>query len=179
MAERKLEIKFPKQSIIYMGLCLTGVLIFLLAGILPAKSTLEDLEMDAAGIQYRIEEQKALAPLHQLLQGKNGKKESAVLPLPERGKLPKDKIETLPHVIEGAVKTSGMTLVSAVPNLGGLTGDSQFIQMDAVVRGNFVNFRKLLITLGGIPYLEHIEEIVIQAKPDVKEYRLKLWMAVG
>ena len=72
-----------------------------------------------------------------------------------------------------------MTLVSAVPNLGALTGDAQFIAVDIVLRGNFINFRKFLITLGGIPYLEHIEEIAIQAKPDVKEYRLKLWMAVG
>jgi hypothetical protein len=179
MAERKLELKIPKQSIIYVGLCLTGIMIFLLAGILPAKGTLEDLEADAAVIQYRIEEQKALTPLYQTLQNKNVKKESALLPLPEKGKLAKDKIETLPTAIGAAVKTSDMILVSAVPNLAGLSGDAQFIQMDVVVRGNFINFRKFLITLCAIPYLEHIEEIAIQAKPDVKEYRLKLWMAIG
>jgi hypothetical protein len=179
MAERKLEITFPKRSIIYLGLCLTGVMIFLLAGILPAKGTLDDLEADASAIQYRIDEQKALAPLYQALREKSGKKESAILPFPEKGKLPKDKIDTLPMSIGAAVKNSGMTLVSAVPNLAGLTGDAQLIQMDVVLQGNFINFRKFLITLGGIPSLEHIEEIVIQAKPDVKEYRLKLWMAVG
>ncbi len=179
MAEQKLEIKFPRQSIVYIGLCLTGIMIFLLAGILPAKGTLADLEADTAVIQYRIEEQKTLAPLYQTLQETNGKKESAILPLPEKGKLPKDKIETLPRVIEAAVKSSGMTLVSAVPNLAGLTGDARFIEMDILLHGNFINFRKFLITLGGIPYLEHIEEITIQAKPDGKEYRLKLWMAIG
>ena len=45
--------------------------------------------------------------------------------------------------------------------------------------GNFNNFRKFLINLGGIPYADHIEEIVIQGKPDAKEYRLKLWVAIG
>lgn len=179
MVEQKLEIKIPRQSIIYLVLCLTGVLILLLGGILPAKATLEDLEADAAVTQYRIVEQKALAPLYQALKEKSSRKESALLPLPEKGKLPKNKIDTLPMGIATAVKASGMTLVSAVPNMGTLTGDAQFIAVDIILRGNFINFRKLLITLGGTPYVEHIEEIAIRAKPDVKEYRLKLWVAVG
>jgi len=179
MAERKLEIKIPRQSIIYLVFCLSGILIFLFGAILPAQRTLADMEADAVTIQYRLEEQQALAPLYQTLQEKIGKKESALLPLPEKGKLPRDMIGTLPMGIGAAVKTSGMTLVSAVPNLGALTGDAQFIPVDVVLRGDFFNFRKFLITLGGIPYVESIEEIVIQAKPDVKEYRMKLWVAVS
>lgn len=179
MAERKLQTNIPRQSVIYIALCLTGLMIFLLGGLLPANRTLVDLEEGNAVIQYRIDEQKALAPLYQALREKSGQKESAILPLPEKGKLSRDKVETLPRVIEATVKSSGMTFGSAVPNLGALTGDAQFIQMDVVLRGNFINFRKFLIALGGIPYLEQIEEIAIQAKPDVKEYRLKLWIAIG
>jgi hypothetical protein len=179
MAERKLGIKIPRQSIIYIGLCLTGIAVFLAAGILPAKATLEDLEADTTVIQYRIEEQKVLAPLQQALQEKNKKKEAASLQLPEKGKLPKDKIDTLPITIESAAKASGMKLSSAVPNLAGLTGDAQFIEMDILLHGSFVNFRRLLIALAAIPYVERVEEIAIQAKPEVMEYRLKLWIAVG
>jgi len=179
MVDRAIGIKIPRQSIIYLVFCLTGVLILLFGGILPAKATLDELEADAAVAQYRIAEQKALAPLYQALQEKNTRKESALLPLPGKGKLPKDKIDTLPTGIAAAVKASGMTLVSAVPNVGTLTGDAQFIAVDIILCGNFINFRKFLIALGGTPYVEHIEEIAIQAKPDIKEYRLKLWVAVG
>jgi len=36
-----------------------------------------------------------------------------------------------------------------------------------------------LINLGGLPYVERIEEITIQEKPGAREYRLTLWVAVG
>ena len=63
--------------------------------------------------------------------------------------------------------------------MGALTGDARFISVNLVLKGNFINFRKFLINLGGIPYADHIEEIVIQGKTDAKEYRLKLWVAIG
>ena len=143
MAERKLETNIPRQSIIYIVLCLTGLVIFLLGGILPANRTLADLEEGNAVIQYRIKEQTALAPLYRALREKSGKKESAILPLPEKGILSRDKVETLPRVIEAAVKSSGMTFGSAVPNLAALTGDAQFIRMDVVLRGRFHQFPEI------------------------------------
>ena len=41
MAEQKMTVKFPRQSITYLLLCLTGVLIFIFAGILPNSRTSE------------------------------------------------------------------------------------------------------------------------------------------
>jgi hypothetical protein len=51
--------------------------------------------------------------------------------------------------------------------------------VNLILKGNFLSFRKFLINLGGIAYVDHIEEIVIQGKTDAKEYRLKLWVAIG
>ena len=179
MAEQKLNISIPPQSLIYLGLCLTGVLVFVFWGIFPAYSTLAELDAKAASIKHRIEEQKVLLPFYQTLQNASEQKDSTVLPLPEKSKLPQGKIGTLPVNLSAVVKMSGMTLVSATPNVAALTGDARFISVNLVLKGNFINFRKFLIHLGGIPYVDHIEEIVIQDKPDAKEYRLKLWAAIG
>lgn len=179
MAETKLGINIPQQSIIYTGLCLIGVLIFILVGIIPAGRSLVELDTQIAGARYKMEEQKALRPLFQSLQGQSEKKESRILPLPEKGKLPQTRIDTIPITFRTAAKVSGMTLVSAIPDLNALTGDAQMLSVNVVLRGDFIRFRKFLIHLGGIPYVNQIEEIMIQGKPDTKEFRLKVWVAVG
>jgi hypothetical protein len=126
-----------------------------------------------------MEEQKTLMPLLLSLKGQSDRKESQILPLPEKGKLPQSQIDTLPLAFSTAAKMSGMTLVSALPNLNALTGDAQFLSVDAILRGDFIRFRKFLIQIGGLPYVQHIEEITIQKKTDVPEFRLKILVALG
>jgi hypothetical protein len=179
MAEQKMAVKFPKQSIIYLTLCLSGILIFILTGILPNSRTMAELSARVADAQFRLEEQRALSPFQASLRDKSEKKESEILPLPAKGVLEQAKINTLPMTFSTAAKTSGLTLVSSNPNLNALTGDAQFLSVNVVLRGDFINLRKFLINLGGIPYVKQIEEIAIQQKPDTKEFRLKIWVAVG
>jgi hypothetical protein len=179
MAEQKMAAKFPRQSINYILLCLTGILIFIFAGILPNNRTMAELSTKMADIQFQIEEQRSLSPFQKSLRDKSEKKESEVLPLPAKGILAQDKINTLPMTFNAAARTSGMSLVSSIPNLNALTGDAQSLSVNVVLRGDFMNLRKFLIHLGGIPYVRQIEEIAIQQKPDAKEFRLKIWVAVG
>jgi hypothetical protein len=179
MADTKLGIHIPQQSLIYIAVCLIGILIFVFAGIMPAGRSLVELDEQIADARYKMEEQKTLMPLLQSLQGQSDRKESQILPLPEKGKLPQARIDTLPVTFSTAAKMSGMTLVSAVPNLNALTGDAQFLSVDAVLRGDFLRFRKFLTQVGGLPYVQHIEEITIQEKTDALEFRLKIWVALG
>jgi hypothetical protein len=179
MAEQKLKIGIPQQSFIYLGLCLIGILLLIFVWIVPAYWTLTELDVKAASVRQRIEEQKVLLPFYKTLQSTIEQKDSTVLTLPEKGKLAQTNIDTLPVNLNAVAKMSGMSLFSAIPNVSALTGDAKFISVNLVLRGNFINFRKFLINLGGIPYADHIEEIVIQDKADTKEYKLKLWVAIG
>lgn len=179
MDKPNLDIGIPKQSLIYIGFCLAGVLIYLFGGIVPAAKSLVELNEQTATAQYRLEEQKILTPFAQTLMEDEGKKDSEILPMPPREKLPQARINTIPLNLGSAAKTSGMELLSAIPNVKALNVDASLLPVNIVLRGNFVSFRKFLIDLGEIPYIEHIEEIVIQGRPDAKEYRLTLWVAVG
>src|SRR3989339_1606655 len=124
MDKLKLGIVIPQKSFIYIGMCLIGVAIFLLGGILPASRTLAELDDQTVAAQYRFEEQKTLAPFHQTLKASEGEKVSASLPMLPKGKLPQAKINTLPLSLGKAAKMSGMSLVSAIPNLKAMTGDA-------------------------------------------------------
>jgi hypothetical protein len=179
MAEQKMTSKFPRQSMIYLLLCLTGILIFIFAGILPNSRTMAELSTKTTDVQFQLEEQRALSPIQKSLQDKSEKKESEILPLPAKGILVQAKINTLPMTFSTAARMSGMSMVSAIPTFAALPGEAQFLSVNVVLRGDFINLRKFLINLGGIPYVTQIEEIAIQQKPDTKEFRLKIWVAVG
>jgi hypothetical protein len=60
-----------------------------------------------------------------------------------------------------------------------LAGSPPFLLYNAVLEGEFANFRKMLIELGALPYLDRIEEIRIQQNPDSMEFRIKIWIALG
>jgi hypothetical protein len=178
MAEQKMTIKFPRQSIIYLLFCLTGILIFIFAVVLPNSRKMAELSTKSADVQFQLEEQRALSPFQKSLQDKSAKKESEILPLPAKGTLAQAKIRTLPTTFSAAAKMSGMSLVSAIPTFTALPGGAQFLSVNVLLRGDFINFRKFLINLGGIPYVQQIEEVAIQQKLDSKEFRLKVWVAV-
>ncbi len=179
MAETKRGIHIPQQSLIYIAVCLIGILIFVFVGIIPAGRFLVQLDGQIADVRHRMAEQETLMPLLQSLRDQSDRKESQILPLPEKGKLPQTRIDTLPVTFRTAAKMSGMTLVSALPNLNALTGDAQFLSVDVILRGDFLLFRKFLLQIGGLPYVQHIEEIQIQQKTDVRAFHLKIWVALG
>ncbi|MEI6313460.1 MAG: hypothetical protein WCO89_01215 [Syntrophus sp. (in: bacteria)] len=179
MAEKKMGFKIPRQSTLYIMMCLTGVLIFVLAGILPAGKKLTELDAAIVAKKQGIEEQTVLVPFFKSLKVDSEKKESEVLPLPPKGKLSQDRLGTLPMTFTTAAKMSGMTMVSATPHLNAMTGDAQFIAINIVLRGGVIDFRKFLIQLGGIPYIQHIEEITIQEKAETREFKLRIWAAIG
>jgi hypothetical protein len=179
MAERKMTVNIPQQSIVYLLFCLTGIAIFILAGILPNNWTMAELDNQAKDARFRLEETRALGPLQKSLREKSTKKESEILPLPQKGKLARTEIDTLPTTFGALAKTSGLSMMSAIPNLSALTGDAAALSVNVVLRGEFVNFRKFLIRLGGDPSVQQIEEITLQQRPDGKEFRLKIWVAVG
>jgi len=108
MDKLKAGIGIPQKSIIYIGMCLIGLAIFLLGAILPMSRTMTELDARTAATQYRFEEQKTLAPFHQTLKAGQDEKASAILPMPPKGKLPQAKINTLPFILGNAAKMSGM-----------------------------------------------------------------------
>jgi hypothetical protein len=174
-----MTLNIPRQSILYLTLCLAGIAIFILAGILPNSWTIAELVNQARDARFRLEETRTLHPVQKSLLDKSAKKESKILPLPEKGRLSRTEIDTLPITFGALAKTSGLSLISAIPNLSALTGDASALSVNVVLRGDFVNFRKFLIQLGGNASVQQIEEITLQQRPDSKEFRLKIWVAVG
>ncbi|MGD1152407.1 MAG: hypothetical protein ABR911_05990 [Syntrophales bacterium] len=169
----------PKRSIVILFACISGVLLIVLAGIVPQQMAVTRLDNKIAIIQFQFEEQKRLNPYYQMLHAGTHSGSSKVLPFPARSPLSRTKIDTVPSIIREQAQKAHIDMVAASPDLNTLGGEQRFILVNATLKGDFLNFRKFLIGLGGVPCLEGIEEIRIQQNEDSMEFRMKLWLAIA
>lgn len=169
----------PKRSMFYLLICLCGMLIIFAAGIIPEYFSSVSLDQQIKSIQFQIEEQKRLYPIHQVLQDTTHKKDGRTLPFPKKIFLLRTQMDAFPETFREIAKRANLDVVSASPDLNNLGSESRFLPINAIIRGDFFNFRKFLIGLGEVPYLERIEEIQIQQNEDTMELKMKMWLIVS
>ncbi len=171
----------PQQSVIYLLICLSGVIIFIALGILPTQRTLSELNGKIAETKVRIEEQKTLVSIYQTLKQRAQKKETQkqgarTLFLPVKAAPERVEMERLTATVEGISRRANLQMISLAPALSSLGGDSKTMAVEMVVRGEFHSFRRILIGLGELPYIDHVEEMQFQQNQDGTELRVKFWV---
>ena len=179
MINLNLKIVEYKLSIQYFLLCLAGVMLFVFLGIIPGYKSLTALNEKTKNLQLEIDKQETLLPIYQKLALKIEHKESNVLPFPARTKLPMEQMDEFFLEFTSLAKKFNMTALSVRPELNSLKENSDFLLVYTVFKGDFLDLRKLLIGLGEVPYLEHIEEIEIKQAETGKEFKMKIWIALG
>ena len=169
----------PRRSVIIHLSWLGCLLLFILAVIVPMQRFGTGLDGKIKDIRYKVDEQKNLQPIYQVLKTKAQTAKPSILPTPATGKLSRDLVGVVPSTMERIVKNAEMETVSISPDVNSLANQSGSLLMRAVIRGNFMNFRKFLIGVGELPYLERFEEIEIQKDQDFMEFRMKIRLALG
>ena len=177
--EQKGSAKLPAQSLLYLLIYAGGILGFVLLAIYPYQKFLAELDRDITRIETQIEEQKILFPVYKDLSERASVKRPVVLPFPQKAKLDRNETERISFIFEEIARKSNLELSSIVPDVTSLLEESGLLSVSALMKGNYFDFRNFLTELGGIPYLEHIEEIRIQPSGGAKEFRLKVWLALN
>ncbi len=171
----------PQQSVIYLLLCLAGIIIFLVLAILPSQRALGVLNGKIAEMKVRVEEQKQLTSIYQALKQRaqqkvTPKQGARTLPLPVKAEPVRVEMERLAATVEGISRRANLQVISLVPALSSLGGGSKAMAVEAVVRGEFYSFRRFLIGLEELPYISHVEELQFKQNPDGTELRVKFWV---
>jgi hypothetical protein len=179
MFDKLKNIKIPKRTIIFHLSCWGGLMFFILAVIYPVHRYADGLDRETKEIRVQVEEQKNLQPIYQSLKAKSQAGTGRVLPTPERSRLSRDLIGMVPSTIKNIAAGANMDPLSVTPDVNALAGQSRYLLVHSVVRGEFYDFRRYLIGLGQLPYLERIEDIEIQQNPDVMEFKMKIWLALS
>jgi len=169
----------PRRTAIIQFSWLGALLILGLVVIFPVQRSTVGLERQIKDIQYQIETQKTLQPIYQALKTKSHTTAASILPIPESAKLSKDLVHVFSSTVMRIAKNSDMEMISMSPDVTSLADQSRHLLVRAVLRGDFMNFRKFLIGVGELPYLERLEEIEIQQDPNFMEFRIKMRLMLG
>lgn len=180
-----MEIKVPeyvrrsRKCITTFLICVTGIIIFVFWGIFPTHNYSNRLEQRIKTLQFQLGVQESLMPLYEMLKKELKQMESRVLPFPEPSGLAKEKTDDIFILLRDIAKGSNMEVISIVPNLESIAKYPGFLSVSTVFRGEYFDFRKLLIDLGGIPYLEYVGSIDIQQARKTKEFKVNIWIRLS
>ena len=172
------SIKLPGRSVAYLLICGFGVLAFILLGIYPNQKKLASLDKETNKISGQIEKHKILFPLYKNLLDEVRRKDLDVLPFPKKTKFAPDKTDRITFVFREIAKKSNLEVVSVAPDVKSMDNEAGLLLINTSLKGDFFSFRKFLIELGKVSYLERIEEIQVQAAQGFKEFRAKIWLAL-
>lgn len=169
----------PRRTVVIQLSWLGGLLLVLVAAIYPMHRAAVGLDREIAQTKGQLDEQKALLPIYEALKVRGQTASASALPTPERGTLSRNLVGTIPFTFRKIAREAGMEAVSVTPDVPSLLDRPGQLLVHLVVRGHFTNFRKYLIGVGQLPYLERVEGIEIQPDPYAMEYKLKIRLAMG
>lgn len=169
----------PERSIWYIVICGGIIAIIFLIGIIPVNRYNAKSNENIKKISEQIKQQAELKPQYSMLSVILEKKQELVLPSPKPAPIERVQAGKFQQDFRMIAGQAGLTVVSATPDTANLTGESRYLLHNAVIKGALSGMRRMLIELGGIPYLSHIEEIDIQQQRDGLECRMKIWIELG
>ncbi|RLC16329.1 MAG: hypothetical protein DRI24_08680 [Deltaproteobacteria bacterium] len=154
-----------------------GMLLFILLAIFPNYISYNNTMHEISILKDKIDEQKILSPIFEDLSKKAQFKNPGSLPFPPAEKLPRSDTEKITPIIREIVEVNGFTLKNIDTDIASLVTDSGILKMSIGIVGKFNNLRNLMLDLGSLPYLEHIEVIQISSFGDDNKIDLTIWIA--
>lgn len=173
-------IPIPKENMGNLLISLIVVALFVIAAILPSYLSKARLNKGIRALRYQIEEHEKLLPLYNaLINAPKG--DSAVLIVPASSRLEKAGLDSALKTVRSISDKSGMTVISILPDLDYGVKNSGAMTVNISLTGSFEDFRTVLTTLGTLPYVNHIEELSIQQKPNTKAlaFKIKIILAMS
>jgi len=169
--------KLPTKNIMVIALFGGGLIFFVLLSIFPNYIAYSNIEDEINTLKNQIEEQKILSPIFSDLSEKASFQDPENLPFPKKEKLSKNETSNISNIIQEIILLNDFKLNSISTDVGGLLDGSGMLKVNIDISGDFMNLRNLILQLGTLPYLEHIENIHIDNTTGKQQIRLKLWIA--
>ena len=171
------EIKMPTRNMMLIILLGAGLLAFFLLSIFPNYIAYSNIDSDINQLKNEIERQKILSPIFKDLSEKAQIDEPDNLPFPKTAKLSKDETSKISSVIQKIIRDNEYELESIVTDVSSLMSGYGILKMSIQMQGDFMNLRNIILQLGSLPYLDHIESIQINNHHEINQVRLEIWIA--
>jgi hypothetical protein len=172
-----INISTNKNTYLYSFFYVVIILIIIAGLLVPSYIAKTRNVRENQKIKDQIREQKELGPLYVSLLAAMNDKGKLVLPNPEKKPVSRAEAVKFQDDLRAIAKKSGMIVVLCASDLNTPAGVSTFFY-NIVLKGQYADFRKIIIGLGSIPYLDRIEEISCQQGTDNMEFKIKVWIAI-
>lgn len=154
-----------------------GMLLFVILAIFPNYMSYNNIVHEIDILKDKIEEQKILSPIFEDLSDKAQFQKPGSLPFPAPEKLSRDDTEKITPIIREIVAANDFYLEDIDTDIESLMTESGIFKMTVQVTGEFLKLRELLLDLGSLPYLDHIEVIQINSFGDKNKINLTIWIS--
>ena len=154
-----------------------GMLLFVVLAIFPNYLSYSNVEHEINALRNKIEEQKILSPIFEDLSKKAEFTKPDTLPFPSPEKLSRNDTNKISAIMQEIVERNGFTLEDIATDIESLMAETGVLKMSIHMIGRFHRLRDVLLDLGTLPYLEHVEVIQINSFRDENRIKLTIWIA--
>lgn len=176
----------PKESLVKIAIIVGVLAVVGYLGIFLTSQSAAKLNAKIIEKQVEIEVQKNLYPVYLKFKSQADEKVVKELPLIDIQRLSQEKVDEVVKSIETTASGQGLAVNAVVPDPTSLEEDPSqvlvrcefFARNDQGKRG-FANIRGFLVKLGGLPFVKHIEDVVLREGQDGVGFKMRLRLAVA
>jgi Tfp pilus assembly protein PilO len=171
--------RLPKRSLIYILVCVGGILCFLGVGILPNQRVISKLDNETSGIKLQLQKQKVLFPVFKKAMQTLHEEKISDMAVLERSGIDRKDINSISSNFRKLASECSLHFKSGIPDVGKINKTSDAIPFILELAGGYFDFRLFLSKIVSLPFLGHIDTIEINAGSSMIEYRLRINLLAG
>jgi len=167
-----------RQAITFTIACLSSLLVLTIAGLYPAHAKKIQLKRRIEMVKEANKVQQLLQPfITELMSVEKALKLSQNLAVVEEKPLQREALLKLDKRIAEMAEQFNLKATSVVINVDEIKG-SNLVGVDALLAGDFMDFRRFLLKLGQIPWVHSFDSVEISSLPDREKMKLTFKLAL-
>ncbi len=168
------RIKIESSNIVYLTICVIGILAFCLVGIWPNAIAINDAEEEINLLNKKVKTQELLFPVYRELIREATRKTPSKLPIPKQEKIPRNDLSRINTIFYQLAQEHQVVFNNAVPDASSYLEDAGHLTMNVNFSGDFFKLRGMLLAICQLPYLESVQDMKIATAEKNKQMSFKL-----
>jgi len=129
----------------------------------PAHRSLGHIQKQIVGETVNLDRLKILFPVKVRAKAFEKIKFNGHLPFPERVKMPRKSLTTLPGLFSAAARTHGINILSSTLDINSMDKDSTILSVTLKLSGELKDFRQLLVDFIAYTWFDSVLALEIRA----------------
>jgi hypothetical protein len=171
--------KRQRRKTLYFAIsCLVflGALYFFSVG--GDRHTIKQLEKEITDASQQADRQKILQPILESLQKEEQAAAGYEADTDDAPVSVSDSSEDYQATLETLAQQCNLTLTAIAPDIPSILSGDGNILVDMTTRGAFSDFRRLILRLAGVPYLQGVDRFRVAPDSDTSELEMRLRLRI-